>query len=308
MAEAAGFFDLQVNGYGGVDFNCDALSAEDLHAACRRLETDGVSGILATVVTDRLEVMEARLRRLVRAREAVPLARRLVVGVHLEGPFLNPADGYRGAHPARWIRPADLDALRRLLDAADGLVRLVTLAPERDEGLRLTRWLVEQGVVVSAGHCDPPIDCLRAACDAGLSVFTHLGNGCADRVHRHDNVIERALALSDRLWLCFIADGVHVPLFVLRNWLRAAGTARACVVTDALAPAGLGPGTYRHAGRTVRVAEGDAARLPDGSLVGGVATMRQAVRNLVEGVGLPPAEAWRMATENPRRALGLEAV
>jgi len=301
-----GYVDLQVNGYGGVDFNMDGLAPDDLHAACERLEADGVAGVLATFTTDRLDAMVDRLRRMVAAREQDDLARRLVAGIHIEGPFISPEDGYRGAHPVDGVRPPDLDAMERLLEAAGGLARVVTLAPEYDERLRLTRLLAGRGVVVAAGHCNPSLEVLRAACDAGLSMFTHLGNGCADLVPRHDNIIERALSLHDRLWLCFIADGSHVPYFVLGNWLRAAGTERACVVTDALAPAGIGPGTYRHKGHEIRVVEGDAARLPDGSLVGGAISMRQADANLVEHVGLSPDDARRLTVTNPRKAIGLD--
>ena len=301
----AGYFDLQVNGYGGVDFGDDALAPEALHAACERLEADGTAGVLATLTTDRLDAMVARLRRLVAARAQDDLARRLIAGIHLEGPFISPEAGYRGAHPADAVRRPDVDEMERLLEAGAGLVRLVTLAPECDEGLRVTRLLAGRGIVASAGHCDPTLDHLRAACDAGLSMFTHLGNGCADIIHRHDNIIERALALRDRLWLCFIADGAHVPFFTLANWLRAAGTGRACVVTDAVAPAGLGPTVCRQGRSEVRVADGDAARLPDGSLVGGAISMRQAAENLVRRAGLPEDEARRLTVTNPRRAVGL---
>ena len=307
MPMHTGFFDLQVNGYGGIDFNGKRLSPEGLHRACERLQADGVAGILATIVTDSHDVMADRLRRLVAAREQDDLSRRLIAGVHLEGPFISPEAGYRGAHPADGVRPPDADEMERLLEAAGGLVRLVTLAPECDEGFRLTRLLADRGIVASAGHCNPSLDVLRAACDAGLSMFTHLGNGCADRVHRHDNIVERALALRDRLWLCFIADGVHVPWFVLGNWLRAAGLDRACVVTDAVTPAGLGPGTYPHTRYEIHVTEGDAARLPDGSLVGGTISMREAARNIVAHVGLSEGAARRLTVTNPRRATRMDS-
>ena len=107
--------------------------------------------------------------------------------------------------------------------------------------------LAGAGVVVSAGHCDPSLDQLRAAIDAGLSMFTHLGNGCPMQLHRHDNVIQRALLACRRPplpWVSFIADGAHVPFFALRNYLKVVGFDRAIVVTDAIAPAGLGPGRY----------------------------------------------------------------
>ncbi len=306
MAKRLGYLDLQVNGYAGVDLNEDHLTAEQLHQCCARLEADGVDGVLATIVTSPLAAMADRLRRLATLRAADPLARRLIVGVHIEGPFLNEQIGYRGAHPAECIHPADADEMARLLEAAGGLTRLVTLAPERDPGLRVTRLLVAQGIKVAAGHCDPSLDQLHAAFDAGLSLFTHLGNGCPMQLHRHDNIIQRALSLSDRVICCFIADGAHVAFPALGNYLRLAGHDRAVVVTDAMPAAGKGPGRYQFGRFDLLIGEDLVARAPDGShLVGSAMTMPQAERNLIEKVGLTPAVAARLTRRNPRAALGL---
>ncbi len=126
------YFDLQVNGYAGVDFNSDSLDPALVSAACEGLLAQGVEGILATIITDALPAMESRLRALVALRATVPALRRIMRGIHIEGPFLSPVDGYRGAHPADAILTASESAMQRLLDAADGLTRLVTLAPEQD--------------------------------------------------------------------------------------------------------------------------------------------------------------------------------
>lgn len=299
------FFDLQVNGYGGVDFNRDALTADDLHAACARLERDGASGILATIITEHLETMEARLRRIVELRERDELARRIIAGFHIEGPFLNETPGFRGAHPVDAIKPANGDDTKRLLDAGGGLVRLLTLAPERDAGAHVTRYLCEQGVRVAAGHCDASLDELDRACDAGLSLFTHIGNGCPMELNRHDNIVQRALSLSDRLWLCFIADGAHVPFFALKNYLSAASLERCIVVTDAIAPAGLGPGRYTLGRWQLDIGQDMVARAPDGShLVGAAITMPQSAANLRNHLQLSPAEIEQLCARNPRAALG----
>jgi N-acetylglucosamine-6-phosphate deacetylase len=218
----------------------------------------------------------------------------------------NETPGYRGAHPADAIRPADLEAMQALLAAGDGLVRLVTLAPERDAGLRVTRWLCDQNVRVAAGHCDPSLDQLSAALDAGLTLFTHLGNGCPMQLPRHDNIVQRALSLSDRLTLCFIADGVHVPPMALRNYVRCAGVDRCAIVSDAMAAAGLGPGRYRLSRWDVVVGDDLAARAPDGShLVGAAMSMRQCEVKLREQVGLSPAQCRTLMADNPRAALGI---
>jgi N-acetylglucosamine-6-phosphate deacetylase len=304
----ASFFDLQINGYGGVDFNQDGLTAEALHDACARMKARGVAGILATIITEQIPSMERRLANLVRFRESDPLVRELVAGIHIEGPFINPADGYRGAHPADAVRPANAGDMRRLLDAAGGLTRIVTLAPEVDDGCRVTRLLAAEGVIVSAGHCDPSLDQLRAAVDAGLGMFTHLGNGCRMQVHRHDNIIQRALSLADRLWLCFIADGAHIPFFALANYLKVAGLDRSIVVTDAIAPAGLGPGRYTVSRWELQIGEDLVARAPDGShLVGSAIEMRRSFENLMLHVGLSEADAVRLTCTNPRAALGVLA-
>lgn len=289
-----------------MDFNHDGLTLEGLHTACTRLAADGVERILATIITEDLPVMIRRLRRLVHAREQDPLCVRMIAGLHIEGPFLKPDGGYQGAHPPEAMRPADPDTAARLVEAGGGLVRLVTLAPEYDPGLRTTRWLADHGIRVSAGHTDAPLDILRAAADAGLTLFTHVGNGCPMTLSRHDNIIQRALHLADRLWLCFIADGVHIPPFALRNYLRLAGTARAVVVTDAMASAGLGPGVYTLARWTVRVGEDLAAHHPEtGQLLGSAVTMARSAQILREAVGLSPAEIRLLTVDNPRRAAGL---
>jgi len=297
-------FDLQVNGYAGVDFNKDDLTGDELHHACRAMQAHGVAGFLATIITEQLPVMAARLRRLAELRAADPFVAQMIPGVHIEGPFINPTDGYRGAHPLDAVRPATTDAMRELLDAAGGLARLVTLAPECDEDLRVTTLLAKRNVVVSAGHCDPPLDLLRAAIGAGLSMFTHLGNGCPMQMHRHDNIVQRALSLSDKLWLCFIADGAHVAFHALGNYLRCAGLDRCIIVTDAIAPAGLGPGTYTLSRWTLAIGDDLVARSADGShLVGSAMSMPRAADNLREHLGLDDAAIERLTAANPRLAL-----
>ncbi len=129
----SGYVDLQVNGYADVDFNADQLSAERVAAICRRLRDEGVAGILATVITADLDAMCRRLSNICRVREADPAIAAMIWGIHIEGPFLNEQPGYIGAHPAQFARPADIETITKLLHAAEGLVRIVTLAPERDD-------------------------------------------------------------------------------------------------------------------------------------------------------------------------------
>jgi len=298
-------FDLQVNGYAGVDFNDDDLNAERLATACAALKEDGVAGILATIITDDVEVMCRRLERLVRLREENAEWAKMIRGLHIEGPFLNETPGFIGAHPSAHARVAEVSVVDRLLDAAGGLTRIVTLAPERDHGFAVTKYLSGKGVCVAAGHCDPTLAELRGAIDAGLQMFTHLGNGCPMNLHRHDNIIQRVLSLREELWMSFIPDGVHVPFTALRNYLDLVGTGRVVMVTDAIAAARMGPGNYRFLGREVRIGSDLVARAPDGShLMGSTVTMPRIAENLSRELGFSEEDIQKVIVENPRTVIG----
>jgi N-acetylglucosamine-6-phosphate deacetylase len=301
-----GFFDLQVNGYAGVDFNQEGLTIEQLRLACQTMRGDGVTQFLPTIITEDLDRMASRLQTLADLRTMDKFLEGMIPGFHVEGPFINETDGYRGAHPLEAVRPATVDATKRLLDAGGGLVKIVTLAPERDKGFKVTRLLADSGVVVSAGHCDPSLDQLRGAIDAGLTMFTHLGNGCPMHMHRHDNIVQRALSMSDRLWLCFIADGAHVPFVALKSYIRLAGVERCITVTDAIAPAGMGPGNYTLGRWKLKIGEDMVARAPDGShLVGSAIHMPRVVENLRTHLQLSDDEIDRLTVRNPRLAVGI---
>ena len=299
-------FDLQVNGYAGTDFNREGLTAEALHHACVCLKEDGVQGILATFITDELDTMSRRMSKLVELREQDPLAREMIAGIHIEGPFTNSEKGYVGAHPPHAVKPATVEHAKQLVDAAGGLARVVTLAPENDAGYATTQWLSDQGICVSAGHCNPSREVLAAACDHGLRMFTHVGNGCPMLMHRHDNIIQRALSLKDRLWLCFIPDGVHIEFFALQNYLRSAGLERSIFVTDAISASRLGPGRFTLAGWDILIGEDLVARSPDGShFVGSTVTWPRIQENNAKHIGLTREELNQLSIENPRKALGM---
>jgi N-acetylglucosamine-6-phosphate deacetylase len=304
MQNVPGYVDLQVNGYAEVDFNADELPTEDVAAVCRRLQNEGVAGILATVITADVTAMCRRLANIARACESDSVIADVIWGIHIEGPFLDETPGYIGAHPAEHARPADLETMKRLLDAAAGLTRIVTLAPERDEGLRVTGFLAKQEIRVSAGHCNPSRDELQAAIDAGLTLFTHLGNGCPAMLPRHDNIIQRVLSLSDQLYVGFIADGAHVPFIALANYLRCCGE-RAFIVTDAIRGAGLGPGEYTIGDQKVLVDENLATWSADRShLVGSAGTMPRSAENLRTALGFDERQIQQLLVANPQLIVG----
>jgi len=302
-----GYVDIQLNGYYGVDFNDNDLTAEAFHATCLKLKEHGVQAFLPTFTTAALDDMCIRLANVARYVSTDPLARQMAPGFHVEGPMLNETAGYRGAHPERHIIPATPEAAKRLVDAGQGNVRLFTLAPERDAKMATTRWLAKQGIKVSAGHTNATCDELKAGIDAGLSMVTHLGNGVPLQVHRHDNIIQRALSLRDHLTLCFIGDGVHVPLVALGNYLALVGCDKAVVVTDGIHVAGLGPGNYTTRwGENIVVGEELAAWAQDRShLCGSALTMPQLETNL-RGMGFTERQIGQLMRENPARAVGIK--
>lgn len=301
----SGYTDLQVNGYAGVDFNDESTTDEQLIAVCQRLRADGVAAILATIITAHADQLLARVQRIVRFCDTHPDESQVIAGLHLEGPFISPHDGYVGAHPPDAVTKADLNLTQRLLEAGAGRVRLLTLAPEMDPGAQVTSYLVQQGVLVAAGHSAASLDQLDEFIDAGLGMWTHLGNGCPGTLSRHDNIIQRVLSRSDRLAISFIADGHHVPVFALRNYLNLVPPQNVVIVSDAMLAAGLGPGRYWFANQHVHVDADGAAWCEDRThLAGSAATLNQMQSVLGEQLGASDQQLRLWMHDNPRRLLG----
>jgi N-acetylglucosamine-6-phosphate deacetylase len=235
--ELPGLVDLQVNGFAGVDFSDPAASASDLARAAAAIEKTGVTRFLATLITSPLDGFSACARLL--ARSTIPA----VAGIHMEGPYISPEDGFRGAHAREHVRAADRDDFERRQDAAEGKIRLVTLAPEVGGALDLIEHLVASGVRVAIGHTAASGAQVRDAVRAGATLSTHLGNGCASLLPRHPNVIWEQLG-EDALLASFIVDGHHLPPATVRSMVRAKTPARTILVTDAMAAAGMPPGAY----------------------------------------------------------------
>lgn len=302
----SGYVDLQVNGYAGVDFNAGQLNAEEMLRACERIRSDGTERILATIITAPIEEMVVKIGRIATWLDQLPELADVIAGIHVEGPFLNPANGYVGAHPPDAVEMATVDLAARLVDSGRGWVRMLTLAPESDVEARVTRYLSDRGVVVAAGHCDASRDQLQQGIDQGLKLFTHLGNGCPSLLPRHDNIIQRVLSLSDQFMISFIADGHHVPVFALRNYLRCVPNDNIVIVTDAISAAGLGPGKYELSGQMVEVDEDGAAWAACRTHFAGCATtFPRMVEVLASGVEATDDEIQKWLRDNPARLLNL---
>jgi N-acetylglucosamine-6-phosphate deacetylase len=253
VSEPASYFDLQVNGAFGVDFNDDRLTAEEFHDSCRKLKATGVVGMLPTVITDSVEAMMRRIAKIARFTQEDDFLKGMVAGIHIEGPFLSTKTGYYGTHPAKHLLSANVDSMLRLLEAGNGLVRLVTIAPEVDFGAKVIHRLRKERVRVFAGHTDASHDELANAIDHGLVGFTHLGNGCCQQVDRQNNIIQRVLAQREHLMVSLIADGVHVPAWLLQSWIEIIGVDRCVIISDAMSAAGMPPGEYSIGGQPILV-------------------------------------------------------
>lgn len=302
----APIFDLQINGWRGIDLNDDQLSGEKLHHLCLELAERGVTRFLATLITDQLPLLEKRTHRLASLIAGDPLAAEMIAGIHLEGPFLNPRRGFIGAHQPECVLPASPEVAARLHAAALGKLVLMTLAPECDPGAKTIGWLSDHNVRVAAGHCDSSLDQLRAAIDAGLTLYTHLGNACPAELPRHDNIVQRVLSLADQLYITFIADGQHLPWFALGNYLRLVGPERAILISDVTAAGGMPPGLFSLNRRPVLVDELGVARLADQPqlLAGSTCLLADCRQRVRQELGLSAEWLQRLTWTNPTQALG----
>ena len=244
--ELPGLVDLQVNGFAGVDFGDPAITPDDVERAVAAIQKTGVTRFLPTLITSPFETFAACAQTLLKARNAA------VAGIHMEGPYISPEDGPRGAHARPHVRAADLDDFKRRQDAAEGTIRLVTLAPESPGAIPLVERLVAGGLRVAIGHTAANGAQIQAAVAAGATLSTHLGNGCAGVLPRHPNVIWEQLG-EDRLLASFIVDGHHLPPATVRSMVRAKTPARTILVTDAMAAAGMPPGVYTIGGQKVEL-------------------------------------------------------
>lgn len=303
---APGLVDIQVNGRGGQSFSSVDLTPEKVAEILRPHYAFGLTRMCPTLVTASFETLQAGMTAIRRACETERWIDRMAPAIHLEGPYISPEDGPRGAHALEHVRPADWDEFCRLQDAAGGRIRLVTLAPEVPGGLEFIAKAARSGVVVSLGHTAASPEEIDQAVDAGARLSTHLGNGAHGMLHRHPNYIWQQLA-ADGLSASIICDGHHLPPAVVKTIVRAKTPERVILVSDAASLAGLPPGRYREC-------EGDVEVLSDGRIViagqdqllaGSTQSIDVCVRLCMEFAGVGLREAVDMANRNPAQLMNL---
>jgi N-acetylglucosamine-6-phosphate deacetylase len=305
---APGLVDLQINGFGGVEFNDPKLTSEKVRQVALSQDQFGVTTFLATCTTDGHEILKHALTTIASAIRELPNVAARIPGIHLEGPFISPDDGPRGAHPKQHVRPPDWDEFCKLQEAAEGRIKLLTISPEYENSPEVIRRVAASGVLVAIGHTKATSDQIKAAVDAGARMSTHLGNGAHPTIRRHPNYIWDQLA-EDRLTASLIVDGHHLPPAVVKSMIRAKTPERIVLVSDITSMGGMPVGRYK-------TGLGELEVLPSGKLVpagqpdilaGASLPIHACVSNVIRFGEVGLATAIDMASRWPAQLIGLDS-
>ncbi|MCK4344560.1 MAG: N-acetylglucosamine-6-phosphate deacetylase [Bacteroidales bacterium] len=300
---APGLIDLQINGYMGVNFGNPDLNINDLRKAVKSLWKEGVTTFLPTLTSadhEKLIKCFAVLSQVFDDPEISPS----IPGFHLEGPYISPVKGFRGAHLEKYIRPPDWEEFLQYQKASRNKIILVTVAPEIDGAIPFIRKCTERGLVVSLGHHNGTAEIIRQAADAGARMSTHLGNGCANMINRHLNPLWPQLADS-RLTPTLIVDGYHLTPEEVQVFFQVKGPDNTILVSDAVDLAGLEPGEYIKDGRKV-VLTPNVVRFPAENVLAGAALpISVCVGNIMRFTQCNLGQAIDMASANPARMFNL---
>ena len=301
---APGFIDHQVNGYLSHSFTGEDLSIEQVRKITRALWSNGITTYLPTLTSHSNDLLLKNFTILGKAMldEEIKMS---VPGFHLEGPYISPLDGFRGAHEEKWIRKPDWDEFWQWYKASGNKILEVTVAPESEGAMIFIKKCREQNIVVALGHHNASAAVIREATDAGASVSTHLGNGCANLIHRHNNPIWPQLA-DDRLMASLIVDGFHLRPEEVQVFYKVKGPERTILVSDVSSLAGMPPGIYKSYGRkVVMTPEGKITMPSEDVLAAASFLITRGIENIISFTQCSLADAIHMASRNPSRLLGL---
>jgi N-acetylglucosamine-6-phosphate deacetylase len=301
---APGLIDIQINGYNGVDFSDQDLTPDQMHKATYALWKEGVTSYLPTVITRDQERLAKSFALLAQSRKDEILSLS-IPGFHLEGPYISPVKGYRGAHPAEHIRLPDWEEFTELQENAEQGIKLVAVAPEMEGAIPFTAKCSESGLVVTLAHHNGSPGDINGAVKAGATLSNHLGNGCANEINRHHNPLWPQLA-NDGLSISIIADGSHLTREEVRTFFKVKGAERTILVSDALSFAGLPPGIYEKDGETYELTQ-DVVKFPSENVLAGAAMpLSRCIENVMRFTGCSLEDAIRMASTNPARLMGFD--
>ena len=303
-----GFIDNQVNGFNGVSFVFGGgnLTAEGVQKVNKSLWEVGVTSYLPTLTTNDHKILLNSISILAKAKDD-PASRGSIVGFHLEGPYISPVDGYRGAHPLKFVRKPDWNEFMELFDTSKGNILQVTLAPEVEGAMEFITNCREKNIVVALGHHNAPTKVVTEAIDRGAQISTHMGNGIANNINRHLNPFWSQLS-DDRLMISIIGDGFHLLPEEIRVFYKAKGTNKTIITSDVTSYGGMPPAKYINE-------DGDTIEhTPEGALIypaqkvlyGSASPVTKGVGNVMKVTGCSLGDAIQMASTNPARLYGLK--
>lgn len=292
-----GMIDIHIHGAAGADF-MDGTE-EALEIVAKHLPAEGTTSFLATTMTEETSVIHTALNTAANFIKQSRSPAAEMLGIHLEGPFISPVRA--GAQPTSFIQEPDVHLFKKFQESAEDQIKLVTLAPEMDGGLELTKYLSSQDVIASIGHSDSSFVEVKAGIEAGISHVTHLFNGMRG-IHHRDPGVAGAALLQQELMVEMIADGVHASPEMIRLAYHSTGAERTVLITDSMRAKGLGEGSYTLGGQQVTVT-GNEARLIDGTLAGSILPMNVAVKNMMDYTQCSWSDIVKMTSENAAKEL-----
>ena len=300
---APGLIDIQINGYMGVDFSGPDLTVEEIKKATKALWKVGVTSYFPTIITSDFSRMKKNFTILSKAKEDPEIGGSLA-GFHLEGPYISPVDGFRGAHLEKYTRKPNWQEFLILQKAAKNNIRLITVAPELDGAIQFIKKLVDSGVIVSLGHHNGSVSQIKDAVSAGARMATHLGNGCANMINRHNNPIWPQLS-NDLITPTLIADGFHLNREEIRTFYKTKGADNTILVSDALDLAGLPPGEYIRGERKLLLTP-NVVKFPDiNALAGAASPISKCLEVVMDFTNCSLEDAIKMASLNPAKMFSL---
>tara|TARA_X000001036_G_scaffold210443_2_gene197707 strand:+ start:186 stop:1421 length:1236 start_codon:yes stop_codon:yes gene_type:complete len=300
---APGLIDIQINGYMGVDFSGPDLTVEEIKKATKALWRVGVTSYFPTIITSDFSRMKKNFTILSKAKEDPEIGSSLA-GFHLEGPYISPVDGFRGAHLEKYTRKPNWQEFLILQKAAKNNIRLITVAPELDGAIQFIKKLVNSGVIVSLGHHNGSVSQIKDAVTAGARMATHLGNGCANMINRHNNPIWPQLS-NDLITPSIIADGFHLNREEIRTFYKTKGADNTILVSDALDLAGLPPGEYIRGERKLLLTP-NVVKFPDiNALAGAASPISKCLEVVMDFTNCSLEDAIKMASLNPAKMFSL---
>ena len=302
---APGLFDNQVNGFRGVDFSDPVLETKDMRKADEALNSEGVTSFFPTVLTNSHENLLRIFKNLASSLRDETVSDS-VPGFHLEGPYISPEPGFYGCHPSGFIRKPSWDEFAMYQEAADGNIRQVTLSPETDESFDFIKRCTASGVVVALGHTSASAEQINKAVDHGARLSTHLGNGCANMIHRHNNPLWPQLA-NDLMIPTIIADGHHLTPEEIRVFYKVKGPRKLILTSDITHLSGLNPGKYMFFGSEIVMTDDGLIKNPVlDCLAGASLPLKTGIGNVMKFTGCQVKEAFDMASSNVAETFGMD--